>query len=455
MRVRNIRQFILPPLIIAGGALVFWYLSSSAPPPEPLRAETRAPVVSVRAAEKVTAAPTLRVFGRVESPTRSVLTAGVEADVVEVAALEGDAVRRGQALVVLDGADADLQLRQRRAELADIDAQLDSETVRQRADIDALKTEEALLALRARAVDRAAQLARSRSGSEAALDQAREQHERQRLAVLQRRQSIDDAPARRRQLQARRARAAAAAQQAERDLARTRVTAPFNGRVTQVFVAAGERVSAGGRLLELYDEAQLELRAQVPSGHLPALRRALAAGRTVTAVVAPAAEAVDTNAAAAPALVLHRLSAQVGSGRGGVDAFFRAGDGAGDGDGDGDGVGDGAGGLPVPGATMEIHLRLPPLDNVVLLSPDSLYGNARIYLVRDDKLQAKTVRRLGRIDAGAGDGAGAGNNDGDGDGDGRGEMLLIVAGDDFQAGDLILDSRLPQAINGLQVRIAP
>ncbi|MDD9812154.1 MAG: HlyD family efflux transporter periplasmic adaptor subunit [Gammaproteobacteria bacterium] len=450
MRVRNIRQFILPPLIIAGGALVFWYLSSSAPPPEPLRAETRAPVVSVRAAEKVTAAPTLRVFGRVESPTRSVLTAGLEADVVEVAALEGDAVRRGQALVALDAADADLQLRQRRAELADIDAQLDSEEVRQRADIDALKTEEALLALRARAVDRAAQLARSRSGSEAALDQAREQHERQRLAVLQRRQSIDDAPARRRQLQARRARAAAAAQQAARDLARTRVTAPFNGRVTQVFVAAGERVSAGGRLLELYDEAQLELRAQVPSGHLPALRRALAAGRTVTAVVAPAAEAVDADAAAAgPALLLHRLSAQVGSGRGGVDAFFRAGDGAGDGDGDGAG----AGGLPVPGATMEIHLRLPPLDNVVLLSPDSLYGNARIYLVRDQKLQAKTVRRLGRIESGAGDGAGDGNNAGDGDG--RGEMLLIVAGDDFQTGDLILDSRLPQAINGLQVRIAP
>jgi len=335
--------------------------------------------------------------------------------------------------------------------LADIDAQLDSETVRQLADIDALKTEEALLALRARAVDRAAQLARSRSGSEAALDQAREQHERQRLAVLQRRQSIDDAPARRRQLQARRARAAAAAQQAARDLARTRVTAPFNGRVTQVFVAAGERVSAGGRLLELYDESQLELRAQVPSGHLPALRRALAAGRTVTAVVAPAAEAVDANAAAGPTLLLHRLSAQVGSGRGGVDAFFRAGDGAGDGDGDGDG--DGAGGLPVPGATMEIHLRLPPLDNVVLLSPDSLYGNARIYLVRDQKLQAKTVRRLGRIEAGAGDGAG--NNDGAGDGAGRGEMLLIVAGDDFRAGDLILDSRLPQAINGLQVRIAP
>ena len=151
----------------------------------------------------------------------------------------------------------------------------------------------------------------------------------------------------------------------------------------------------------------------------------------------------------------HRLSAQVGSGRGGVDAFFRAGDG----DGDGDGDGAGAGGLPVPGATMEIHLRLPPLDNVVLLSPDSLYGNARIYLVRDDKLQAKTVRRLGRIEAGAGDGAGDGNHAGAGDnagaGAGRGEMLLIVAGDDFQVGDLILDSRLPQAINGLQVRIAP
>lgn len=415
----RVLKFVLPPLIIAGGAFVFWYLTASAPPPQPLRAEARPPVVSVRAAEKVTAAPTARVFGRVEAAASGVLTAGVEADVTVVTVLEGDAVRAGQVLVELDAADAELQLRARRAELADIDAQLDSDQVRLRGDRAALETELALLALRRTAVDRAARLARTQAGSEAALDQARQDHEQRRLAVIARRQSIDDAPARRRQLQARRARAATAVAMAERDLRRTRVTAPFGGRVTQVFVAAGERVAVGGRLLELYDASQLELRAQVPSAHLPALRRALAAGRAVTAV----AEA-GNGVGGALELRLHRLSAQVGEGRGGVDAFFRA--------------GPGGAGLQVPGATMAVHLRLPPLEDVVLLSPDSLYGNSRVYLVRDEALQSKTVRRLGRIDAG----------------DGRG-LQLIVAGEAFASGDLILDSRLPQAIDGLQVRVAP
>lgn len=414
----RIVKFLLPLLIVAAGVGMFWWLTVTAKPPEPLRPEVRAPAVSVRVAEKVTASPTLRIFGRVEAPTLSVLTAAVEADVLEVAVLEGDAVRRGQALVVLDDVDAALELRQRRAELADIEAQLESDRIKLHSDRSALKTEQALLALQHKAVERAAQLARSKAGSEAALDQARQDEERQRLAVIQRRQSIDDFPARRRQLQARRDRAEAALRRAERARGRTRVAAPFSGRITEVMVSEGERVNLGGQLLQLYDESQLELRAQVPSGYLPALQQALATGRTVSAVVLDrerlgrGQEPIE--------LALHRLSAQVEAGRGGIDAFFRA----------------RRGRLPVPGGTLEINLQLPPLDNVVLLSPDSLYGRERIYLVRGDVLQSSPVRRLGRIS------------------DGRSEPLLIVDGADFEEGDLILDSRLPQAINGLKVQVA-
>lgn len=426
-------KFLLPLAIITAGAAVFWHLTRTATPPEPLQTETRAPVVSVRAANKVTAAPQLQLFGRVESARVSALTAGVEADVVAVAVLEGDAVRRGQVLVVLDDADAALQLRARRAELADIDAQLEADEVGQRSDLAALEREEELRALSARAVDRAAQLARTKSGSEAALDQAREAHERRRLTVIQRRRAIDDYPARRRQMQARRDRAASTVRQAERDLDRARIVAPFDGRVTAVFVAPGARVGVGGRLLEVYDDSQLELRAQAPSNYLPALRRAMAAGQAVTATIPPRPQAVKrARATDTPLqLTLHRLSAQVGDGQGGVDAFFRAGDGE---------------KLPAPGSTLAIDLALPAIDNVVVLSPDSLYGGGRIYLVQDGRLQAKTVRRLGRINA---------PSDDAGDGDGGRETWLLVDGDDFEDGDMILDSRLPQAINNLQVRVAP
>ena len=412
----------LPLLILVVGVGVFWGFLVTSEAPEPLRPVNRAPVVSVQAAVVTSASPTLRIFGRMEAPTMSVLTAGVEADVVAVKALEGDAVRRGREMIVLDDVDAALATLQRRAEWAEIEALLESDRIRLQSDEAALETEEALLALAHKAVERAAQLARSKAGSEAALDQAVRDEERQRLAVIQRRQAIDDAPARRRQLQARGERAEAAVKRAERAQRRTRVTAPFDGRVTEVMVSVGDRTNLGSRLIELYDVSRLELRAQVPNAHIAALQRALDSEQPIIAVAANPDPAHDEPLE----FVLQRLSAQVAAGQGGIDAFFRARHSD-----DGDG-----GRLPAPGGTLEINLTLPPLDNVVLLSPDSLYGRARIYLVRDDALRSRTVRRLGQLS------------------DDHGRQMLIVDGAGFAAGDEILNSRLPQAINGLAVRVA-
>ena len=411
-----------PLLILVGGVGVFLGFLVTSEAPEPLRPVNRAPVVSVQAAVVTSASPTLRIFGRMEAPTMSVLTAGVEADVVAVKALEGDAVRRGREMIVLDDVDAALATLQRQAEWAEIEALLESDRIRLQSDEAALATEEALLALAHKAVERAAQLARSKAGSEAALDQAVRDEERQRLAVIQRRQAIDDAPARRRQLQARGERAEAAVKRAERAQRRTRVTAPFDGRVTEVMVSVGDRTNLGSRLIELYDVSRLELRAQVPNAHIAALQRALDSEQPIIAVAANPDPTHDEPLE----FVLQRLSAQVAAGQGGIDAFFRARQSD-----DGDG-----GRLPAPGGTLEINLTLPPLDNVVLLSPDSLYGRARIYLVRDDALHSRTVRRLGQLS------------------DDHGRQMLIVDGAGFAAGDEILNSRLPQAINGLAVRVA-
>ena len=416
----------LPLLIVAAGVGVFVLLTFTAAPPEPLRPVNTAPVVSVQAAVTTSASPTVRIFGRVEAPTSSTLTAGVEADVIRVDALEGERVGRGRELIVLDSTDAMLDKMERRAELAEIDALLESERIQLANDEAALETETALLALAHKAVERAAQLARTQAGSEAALDQALQDESRQRLAVIQRQRAIDDHPARARQLQARRERAQAALQRAERAERRTRINAPFAGRITEVSAAVGDRVSRGDRLLSLYDDSQLELRAQAPTAHIPALRRALADGMPIVA------RAVTADARPLE-LRLHRLSAQVADGQGGIDAFFRVP--AGDSDSDGGGNAQ----LPAPGATLEVTLALPPIDNVLLLPPDALYGRERIYLVRDNALHSRHVRRLGQLSRRI---------------DGRAQRLLIVDGEGFTHGDEILNSRLPQAIDGLPVRVA-
>lgn len=412
MRVsKRVFQFFLPLLALAAGGVAFALFKVTAEAPEPLRPKNRAPVVSVQVVAKTTASPMFRIFGQVETADMSVLSAGVEADIVEVKVLEGNAVRQGQVLIVMDDTDATLEILQRQAELAEIKALMGSDKVKLRADKSALATEKSLLALARKAVERARQLAKSQAGSEASLDQALQDAQRQQLAITQRRLAIDDYAPRRLQLRARYDKAAAVLKRAERDRQRTRVKAPFDGRITEVMVSKGDRATRATRLIQLYDESQLELRAQVPSGHIPALRRALDAGQQIRAVAVENDHRIS--------LYLHRLSASVDEGQGGIDAFFRA----------------HRGQLPVPGGTLEINLKLPSVDNVVVLSSDALYGRDRVYYVRDNMLQSRSVRRLGRLS------------------DEQGRQMLIVAGDGFEAGDQILNSRLPQAVSGLQVKV--
>ena len=404
-------KIVLPLAMLAVGIVVAVVLQFTADVPEPLNPKDRAPLVSVHVVAKTSASPTLRVFGQVETADMSVLSAGVTADILEVKVLEGNAVHRGQEMIIMDDTDAALEILQRQAELSEIEALIESDKIKLAADRTSLQSEELLLSLTRTAVDRASRLAHASAGSEAAVDQARQDEQRQLLAVTQRRQSIDEFASRQLQLKARYDKAAAVLKRAERDRRRTRVKAPFDGRVTEVMVSKGDRATNDTPLLQLYDESQLELRAQVPSAYLPVLRNALDSDRQIRA------EAFDGGRRIR--LFLHRLSASVDEGQGGIDAFFRA----------------RTEQLPVPGGTLEVRLKLPPMENVIVLSADALYGSDRVYQVLHNVLQSRTVRRLGQLI------------------DEQGRQRLIVAGDGFEPGDQILNSRLPQAVNGLTVKV--
>lgn len=412
------KKALLPLAILVIGVGLAAVFIATAEKPAPLRPTNRVPVISVQVVTKTSASPTLRIFGQVETLRMSELTAGVEADILEVKVLEGESVRRDQEMIVMDDTDAKLEILQRQAELSEIQGMMESDQLKLHADQAALATEQSLLALGTKAVERANRLARSNAGSEASLDQARQDEQRQQLVVIQRQLSIDTFAARRLQLLARQDKARAALKRAERERARTRVTAPFGGRVTAVRVSKGDRAKRDTRLVALYDDSQLELRAQVPLRAIPRLQIALDHKQRITA----RARHNDTTIQ----LALHRLSASVAAGQGGIDGFFRV-------------IPQPETGqvetLPVLGDTLEVQVELPALQNVVVVSPDSLYGRERVYLVRDGVLQSRSVHRLGQVM------------------DKAGHPMLILAGDVFVDGDEILNSRLPQAISGLNVRV--
>lgn len=184
------------------------------------------------------------------------LTSGV---VGEVLVLEGDSVRKGDALVRLIAEDAELRARRARAELGELEASV----IRTSA---ALITTSALLDELRDEVDRKQQLLEV--GGISPGEFARLKH---RLRGQQ--AEVDGARASQQQAEAAVERQRIVLEEAELELERTIIRAPVNGVVLSRSVVPGTRISLAGDgpgeahfpgVMRLYDPSQLQVRADVP-----------------------------------------------------------------------------------------------------------------------------------------------------------------------------------------------
>ena len=412
-RRRSLKRALafLAPVVVAGAGFAGYQgLVKSRVEPAALRAAEKAWPVQVAAIHPAPRTPSLTLFGRIESPRLARISAAIQADVLQMRAVEGELVDAGAVLVVLDPRDAHLTLRQRESEVADIRAQIALERERNRQDRESLGKERELMELARRELERAEDLAKRGLDSQSRLDQARERAARQELAVLARESAARGHESRLARLEAQRVRAETARDRAVLDVERTRVTAPFHGRIAEIFAAQGDRVRTGDRLLSVFDVSRLEVRAQIPSRHLVQVEGSR--GRE-------AYFEVEGRRYAAP---LSRLGGQVLPGRGGVDALFRI---------------DGAGQDLRIGRTVELTFELAPRPDAVWLPFEALHGAARVFKVRENRLAGIRVRRIGEA-------RGADGREG-----------VLVTSPELASGDRIVVNQLANAVEGLRVEPVP
>lgn len=413
MKRRPLVTSLFALLLISGAVMTFMALVATKPGATAKPPQERVWTVETTTIKPAALRPTLRLYGRVESPRTAILTAAINADVIEVLVAEGQSIKQGELLLRLDPRDLDLDLAQRSADVAQLEALIDSEKTRHQSDQRALTHEQTLLTLNQQALQRATTLKKRKLGSDADLDQARQNLARQRLALNTRQQAIDDHPARLAQLQARLDRARALRDETALQLERTSISAPFDGRVARVMVSPGSRVRSGEELLEVYDTNALEIRAQVPEAQIPALRGGLAEPQGL-----PAQATLDGSPLT---LRLTRLAGRVDPGRGGIEALFQL---------------ESSTLAPRLGRFIDLSLELPPQQDTVALSGSALYGTNRVYKLKDQRLQAVSVERVGSATGPQGD------------------TLFLVRSPDLQAGDQVLTTQLANAIEGLKVRSA-
>ncbi|EDN67897.1 Secretion protein HlyD [Beggiatoa sp. PS] len=186
--MKTILKFILPLLILAIGIMGFRHMLKTKPQGKPIQIKEQTWTVTVTPVIPTALSPTVTLYGRVESPRFATLrtpsfSLNTNAQVVEVTILEGETVKKGQLLVRLEDKDSVLNLKQRDADLTDIDAQIILEKQRHANNIQALTHEEILLSLAKTSVERLRRLKQQRVSSQAALDDAQQVIERQALTV--------------------------------------------------------------------------------------------------------------------------------------------------------------------------------------------------------------------------------------------------------------------------------
>lgn len=401
---------LLPLLMIALGIAGFLLLKATRPEPAEVSATERSWLVQVQKVKPTRATPVLPLYGEVVAPDLQTITATLAGRIDRLPVREGQQVSEGDLLVALDSADIEPVLAQARAQVADLEAQVRSEQVRYRNDQQSLESEKAILDNARRQFERIQSLVERNLASRENLEAATDALARAELTVRTRERAIAEHPARLQSLEARLSQARASLSTAELDGERAVSTAPFDGMVTNLQVAAGDQVSRNQALLSIYPIQGLEVRARVPQMYLGELVDALAKGATLTATTEDSGQRFE----------LVRFAGL--SDPAGTEAVLEL---------------NGESGALRPGALQPLLLQRPARDNLIAIPFSALYGADSVYIMTDDnRMQRVTVQRVGEALSE------------------NGERRLLIASEHLKPGMRLITTHLPNAITGLKVKLA-
>ncbi|WP_394132459.1 efflux RND transporter periplasmic adaptor subunit [Marinobacter nauticus] len=401
---------LLPLLMIALGIAGFLLLKATRPEPAEVSATERSWLVQVQEINPTQATPVLPLYGEVVAPDLQTITATLAGRIDRLPVREGKQVSEGDLLIALDSADIEPVLAQARAQVADLEAQVRSEQVRYRNDQRSLESEKAILDNARRQFERIQSLVERNLASRESLEAATDALARAELTLRIRERAIAEHPARLQSLEARLSQARASLTTAELDGERAVSTAPFDGMVTNLQVAAGDQVSRNQALLSIYPIQGLEVRARVPQMYLGELVDALAKGATLTATTEVSGQRFE----------LVRFAGL--SDPAGTDAVLEL---------------NGESGALRPGALQPLLLQRPARDNLITIPFSALYGADSVYIMTDDnRMQRVTVQRVGEALSE------------------NGERRLLIASEHLKPGMRLITTHLPNAITGLKVKLA-
>lgn len=374
-------KVLLPVLVLAVGVGGFVYLVQTRPSLSPNEVRERIWPVEVQAIALGEVQPELRLYGEIVAGREVELRALVAGEVEQVAEnfRDGGVVETGQVLVTIDSFDYQADYDEAQAQLNEARAKQDEIAARRAAEEAALVRDREMLDLRERDVERVSRLHRSGNVSDRTLDDAKLELSRQRQVLDMRGHALSAEDARLRQQEATVRRLEVALRRAERDLANTRFVAPFRGFLADTQAEVGKRLGVNDRLARLIDSRRMEARAHISDaeyGRILADGDASIIGRPARVLWRSGADSFSFDAAVV------RVGAEVDPTTGGIAIYVRLNPIGRD--------------FPIrPGAFVEIRLPDRRYAKVARLPESAVFDQETVFVVRDDRLEARRVRIVG------------------------------------------------------------
>ena len=258
------RLLVLPPIIL-GIALIAWMATNRAGP-ERLRLAEHSRVVRVIPALKAEVVPRALGYGYVQPNRVWQAVAQVSGKIIEKHPLlkQGAIVAEGDVLLRIDPTDYKLAVQRIGGEIRGARAALAELEVEQTNIKSSLAIDVGALDLAVREVERKRTLRKGGTISQTALDSEERNVLERRQAVQQQTNALNLIPARRETLEAKLATLAAQLAEAQENIIRTVISAPFDSRIAEVNVE-NTQFAAAGEVLAVADSIDIaEISAQIP-----------------------------------------------------------------------------------------------------------------------------------------------------------------------------------------------
>ncbi len=280
------KLLFIPPILI--GIAVLFYVTSGRQTPERKLPEERARAVRVIVADQTKLVPRVTGFGSVYPGTVWSAIAQVAGEVIYVhpGLKKGAILTAGTEIVRISPADFELAIAQAKANIRSAEAKLAELEVTETNTADLLMIEKRGLELREAELKRKQNLLERGAIAQSALDL----EQRETLAQRKRTQDLENTlrllPTQRAVQQEQIAIYRAQLESTELDLARTRITLPFDARIAEVIVEAEQYIQTGGTLVTADSLDVAEVEAQIPISQFRSMVHASIADGLPTGITA-------------------------------------------------------------------------------------------------------------------------------------------------------------------------